>query len=85
VLGPIAGFASTASAMTKFNCVTPVRYTLSGDSVYPDGTKQSFPPRSDIAANPVTVARPDGFTLEFSPSSLRVTATTPRNTCRGIY
>jgi hypothetical protein len=84
-LGPITDFASTASAATQLNCDTLVRYTLSGDGVYPDGTRQSFPPRSDIAANPVTVARPDGFTLEFNPGNLQVTATTPRNTCRGIY
>lgn len=84
-LGPITGFASTASAATQLNCDTLVRYTLSGDGVYPDGARQSFPARSDIAANPVTVARPDGFTLEFNPGNLQVTATTPRNTCRGIY
>jgi hypothetical protein len=85
-LSPIEGFGSTpVSPPLAPLCEAPVRYTVRASGVYPDGTPQDFTPRSESANIPITIARDDGFTVEWNPGDRSIAATTPKNTCRGIY
>ena len=86
-IGPINGFDSTKNAdpLKQLCDTTPISYTIHATGHYPDKTTQDFASQTELAHIPIYVARDDGFSVEWNPSDRRVSTTTPKNTCRGIY